>query len=107
MDITYDPDGRKYKVWNSTRCYPAQTNCGESTWGFTTYNYDPLNRVMSVVEQDNSTVSTDYSAFPCVTVTDEAGKKRKSCSDGLGRMSSVSEDPTGLNSQPTYSDDAL
>jgi RHS repeat-associated protein len=106
-DIVYDAVGRKSKIWNPTRCNPAQTNCGESTWGFTTYNYDPLDRVTSVVEQDSSTVSTDYSAFPCITVTDEAGKKRKSCSDGLGRMTSVSEDPNVLNYLTSYSYDAL
>jgi RHS repeat-associated protein len=106
-DITYDAIGRKYKVWNPTRCSPAQTNCGESTWGFTTYNYDPLNRVTSVVEQDSSTASTDYSSSPCITVTDEAAKKRKSCTDGLGRMTGVWEDPSGLNYQTSYSYDAL
>ncbi len=106
-DITYDPDGRKYKVFNPTRCNPAQTNCGESTWGFTTYNYDPLNRVTSAVEQDGSTVGTNYSSFPCTTVTDETGKARESCVDGAGRMTSVLEDPGGLNYQTAYIYNAL
>jgi RHS repeat-associated protein len=106
-DITYDPDGRKYKVWNPTRCYPVQTNNCESPWGYTTYNYDPLNRVTSVVEQDGSTVSTNYASFPCTTVTDEAGKTRKSCADGAGRMTGVWEDPNALNYQTSYAYDAL
>jgi YD repeat-containing protein len=105
-DIAYDAVGRKSKVWNPTRCYPAQTNCGESTWGFTTYNYDPLNRVTSVAQQDGSTVSTSY-AGNCTTVTDEAQKARKSCADGLGRMTGVWEDPNVLNYQTSYNYDAL
>jgi RHS repeat-associated protein len=90
---TYDAIGRKSQVYNPTRCNPPTTNCGETTWGYTTYNYDALNRVTSVVEQDGSTVSTNYSAFPCTTVTDETGKSRKSCVDGLGRLTGVWEDP--------------
>jgi RHS repeat-associated protein len=108
---TYDANGRKYQVYNPTRCSSITTNCNnETTWGVTTTNYDPLNRVTSVVEQDSSTVSTNYSAFPCTTVTDETGKSRQSCVDGLGRMTSVIEDPGSsphLNYQTTYTYDAL
>ena len=43
----------------------------------------------------------------CSTVTDEASKVRKSCSDGLGRLTSVAEDPAVLNYQTTYSYDVL
>jgi RHS repeat-associated protein len=104
---TYDALGRKSQVYNPTRCNPATTNCGETTWGFTTTNYDPLNRVTSVVEEDGSTVSTDYSAFPCTTVKDETGKVRKSCVDGLGRTTKVFEAPSGLNYETDYGYDAL
>jgi RHS repeat-associated protein len=106
---TYDPVGRKYQVYNPTRCSPPATNCGEATWGYTTYYYDPLNRVTSVVEQDNSVVSTGYTNN-CTTVTDEALKARTSCVDGLGRMTEVLEDPGSsphLNYETDYMYDAL
>jgi YD repeat-containing protein len=90
----YDVLGRKSQVYNPTRCSSPTTNCGsETTWGYTTYNYDGIGRVTSVVEQDGSTVGTSYSAFPCITVTDEVGNARKSCVNGLGDLTSVLEDP--------------
>jgi RHS repeat-associated protein len=108
---TYDALGRKSQVYNPTRCSSITTNCNsETTWGVATTNYDPLGRVTSVVEQDGSTVSTNYSAFPCTTVTDEAGNSRQSCVDGLGRMTSVLEDPGSsphLNYTTNYTYDAL
>ena len=111
MLTTYDALGRKSQVYNPTRCSSITTNCNsETTWGVATTNYDPLNRVTSVVEQDGSTVRTNYSAFPCTTVTDEAGNSRQSCVDGLGRMISVLEDPGSsphLNYQTTYQYDTL
>jgi RHS repeat-associated protein len=108
--ITYDALGRKSKVYNPTRCNPPTTNCGETTWGFSTTNYDALNRVTSVTEQDGSAPGTDYSAFPCITVTDETGKSRKSCVNGLGQMTQVFEDPGSsphLNYETDYQYDAL
>jgi len=104
---TYDAVGRKYLVYNPTRCSPPTTNCGETTWGYITYSYDTLNRVTSVVEQDGSNVSTNYAAFPCTTVTDEVGRARKSCVDGLGRVTGVWEDPSGLDYETDYQYDAL
>jgi RHS repeat-associated protein len=108
---TYDADGRKSQVYNPTRCSSITTNCeSETTWGYSTTNYDGLSRVTSVAEQDGSVVSTSYAAFPCTTVTDEAGHARESCVDGLGRMTSVLEDPgtsPHLNYQTLYQYDAL
>jgi YD repeat-containing protein len=43
----------------------------------------------------------------CTTVTDEAGKSRKSCSDALGRLTQVFEDPAGLNYETDYQYDVL
>jgi RHS repeat-associated protein len=106
---TYDAVGRKYQVYNPTRCAPPFTGCSESSFGVTTYNYDALDRVMSVLEQDNSSVQTSY-PNNCTTVTDEAGKVRTSCVDGLGRMTSVFEDPGAsphLNYETDYTYDAL
>lgn len=107
--VTYDALGRASQVYNPTRCWPISTNCGESTWGFTTYRYDALGRPTSVVEQDGSIVSTNYAAN-CTTVTDEAGKARMSCIDGLGRMTGVWEDPGSsphLNYETDYTYDAV
>jgi RHS repeat-associated protein len=103
---TYDGMGRKYQVYNPTRCSTITTNCGESTWGYTTYQYDPLSRPMTVTEQDGSVVSTSYSGS-YTTVTDEAGNIRQNYTDALGRLSSVTENPSGLNYLTTYSYDAL
>jgi RHS repeat-associated protein len=103
-DYTYDSDGRLYTVSNPHR------SSGSSTDGTTRYSYDALNRVTSVVEQDNSTVGTDYSNFPCTTVTDEVSNSRTSCADGLGRMNRVLEDPGSpphLNYETDYTYDAL
>jgi RHS repeat-associated protein len=108
---TYDALGRKSKVYNPTRCSTPTSNCkNETTWGYTTTKYDVLNRVTSVVEQDGSTVGTNYAAYPCTTVTDEVGTSRQSCLDGLGRMTSVVEDPGSsphLNYQTSYLYDVL
>ncbi|MFZ0867310.1 MAG: RHS repeat-associated core domain-containing protein [Candidatus Sulfotelmatobacter sp.] len=90
---SYDGSGRAYQVYNPTRCSSITTNCdNETTWGLTTYTYDALGRTTNVAEPDGSAVTTSYSGN-CTTVTDEAGKARQSCVDGLGRMTSVVEDP--------------
>jgi RHS repeat-associated protein len=117
---TYDAVGRKSQVYNPTRCSTITSNCeNETTWGYTTYIYDALSRACVIVQPDGTVVSvcpttapagdvfTSYAAFPCTTVTDEAGKSRKSCVDGLGRMTGVWEDPSNLNYPTTYKYDAL
>jgi RHS repeat-associated protein len=62
--------------------------------------------VATITQPDGSTVTTAYSGN-CTTVTDEAGKKRQSCSDGLGRLTGVYEDPSALNYETDYSYDTL
>jgi RHS repeat-associated protein len=115
---TYDGLGRKSVVYNPTRCSTITSNCKtETTWGFTTTNYDALSRVTSVVEQDGSTVSITYGTTPpsgytgyCTTATDEVGNSHQSCVDGLGRMTSVVEDPGSsphLNYLTVYGYNAL
>ena len=42
-----------------------------------------------------------------VTVTDQAGKSRRSKTDALGRLIKVTEDPGGLKHETSYSYDAL
>ena len=103
---TYDGLGRTASTYNPTRCATPTTNCGESTWGITTNSYDPLSRITLVTEPDGSTQQTSYNP-PCTTATDEAGKSRKSCSDGLGRMTQVFEDPASSNFETDYTYDAL
>ncbi len=77
-----------------------------ATDGTTTYVYDALGRTTQITEPDGSIVSTSYSGN-CATVIDEALKTRKSCADGLGRMTSVFEDPSQLNYETDYAYDAL
>jgi RHS repeat-associated protein len=100
VDTTYDALGRKHTVSNPHRSGSAPTD------GSTTDGYDPLSRVTSVLEPDTSQVSTSYAAN-CATVTDEATKARKSCTDGLGRLKQVFEDPSGFNYETDYTYDVL
>ena len=103
VDTTYDALGRKATVTNPHRGTSSPTD------GTTTYAYDPLNRVAAVAEPDGSQVLTTFS-LNCTTVSDEAGKTRKSCSDGLGRMTGVWEDPGSsphLNYETDYQYDVL
>jgi RHS repeat-associated protein len=98
----YDPLGRVCRTSNPFR--PA----GFETPVWTTISFDALGRVISVTTPDNAAVSTSYSGNT-VTVTDQAGKKRKSVTDGLGRLREVYEDPTPgpLNYLTSYDYDAL
>ena len=102
----YDHLGRPYQVYNPTRCSPPTTDCGESTWGYSTSAYDALGRTTSVTLQDGSVTSATYSANTS-TVTDPAGKKRATTSDSAGHLTQVTEDPAGLGYVTTYSYDAL
>ncbi|MBZ5550907.1 MAG: hypothetical protein LAO22_23620, partial [Acidobacteriia bacterium] len=99
-DTTYDAVGRVQTVSN-----PYRT--GDTNY-YTTTAYDALDRVKTVTQPDNSTVQTAYSTNT-TTVTDEAGKQRKTTADALGRLTQVLEpDATGaLNWQTNYSYGAL
>jgi RHS repeat-associated protein len=89
VDTTFDEQGRKKTVSN-----PYRT--GDTIY-LTTYNYDPLGRVIQVIPQDgtasSNNVTTTYSGN-CTTVTDQVGNARKTCSDSLGHLIEVDE-PTG------------
>ncbi|MHB8652645.1 MAG: RHS repeat domain-containing protein [Terriglobia bacterium] len=104
VDTTYDGDGRKSTVSN------PHCQSYSPTDGTTTYQYDGLARVTQVIPPDGSgssnNISTSY-ADNCTTVTDQQSKSRKSCTDGLGRMTQVFEDPGGLNYETDYQYDTL
>jgi RHS repeat-associated protein len=97
---TYDSDGRKASVSNPYRF------TSDPTYGLTQFQYDALNRTTQVTQPDGSLVKTSYSGNT-TTVTDEAGKKRESVADGLGRLTEVFEDPSGSDYQTLYTYDAL
>ena len=87
-DSTYDALGRKAAVSNPYR------SMSESTYGTTAYNYDALSRVTKVIPPDGTDIANNVSTVydgNCTTVTDQAGKKRKSCADALGRLIQVFE----------------
>ncbi|HEX7772129.1 MAG TPA: hypothetical protein VF435_06880, partial [Pyrinomonadaceae bacterium] len=98
--IQYDALGRAYKTSNPFRPWQSET----AVW--TTSAFDALGRVTSITTPDSAVTSTSYLGN-AVTVTDQAGKARKSVSDAVGRTTSVYEDPGGLNYQTSYSYDTL
>ena len=112
-DTTYDALGHTYTLSN-----PYCTT-SDSTYGKTTYAYDGLGRACVVAPPDGTVPSsscsttrptndilTVYSA-DTTTVTDQAGKSRRSITDGLGRLTQVVEDPAGLGYVTNYSNDSL
>ena len=112
VDTTYDGNEKKSTVSN-----PHLSTSGP-TDGTTTYQYDALGRITKVIPPDGTgssdNASTTYdvllNATPpanCTTVIDQAGKSRKSCSDALGRLTQVFEDPGGLNYETDYQYDLL
>ncbi len=99
-DTSFDLLGRAVSVSNPYR------NTSDLTYGITQTQFDALNRTTQVTKQDGSVSTITYSGN-CVTTTDEAGKQRKACSDALGRLSGVWEDPAGLNYETDYQYDVL
>lgn len=104
-DTCYDADGRvgfsSYPYqdtgpFSATQC----TKPGDS------FSYDGIGREISLTHVDGSSISTSYSGNS-VTVTDEAGKTRESFTDGLGRLTELVEDPSGLDYTTNYTYDAL
>ena len=90
------------------------------TDGWTRATNDTLGRTIEVVAFSGATppptsgtngnwmgtVTTSYYADQ-TTVTDQAGKMRRSLTDGAGRLSQVIEDPNGLNYTTSYNYDQL
>jgi RHS repeat-associated protein len=84
-DTTYDEIGQTKTVSNPYR------STTDSTYGITTNHYDGLGRVTQVTHQDGGVSTTNYDNFPTVTVTDPAGKQRRSITDALGLLIEVDE----------------
>jgi RHS repeat-associated protein len=106
-DTQFDALGRVSQVSNPYRAAdPSSASPPAGLW--TTTNYDALSRVTQVITPDGAHVDTAYSGNQ-VTFTDQAGKKRRSETDGLGRLVKVTEDPGEgrLNYDTTYLYDAL
>jgi RHS repeat-associated protein len=78
----------------------------EAQW--TTTEYDTLSRVTRVTTPDGSQVNTQYSGNQ-VTVTDQAGKRRRSETNALGQLTKVIEAPDelGYGYETSYEYDAL
>lgn len=99
-DTQYDALGRVWRVSDTYRSSGSASAINPSgIW--TTSAYDALGRVTSVTTSDNAVVVTSYSGNQ-VTVTDQAGKKRSSVTDALGRLTQVIEDPGGSLAAQTY-----
>jgi len=105
VEKEFDADGRVYRVTNPFRSGEAKA--------WTTNIYDNSSRVIEVVLPDGAKVQTDYGVSvsgiigTTKQITDQAGKKRKGISDGLGRMVRVIEDPSGQNLSTDYVFDTL
>jgi RHS repeat-associated protein len=93
VQTQYDLLGRAYKGSN-----PYASSA--SYW--TEVHFDGLGRPIKTILPDSAYSTASYSGN-CATATDPAGKSRKSCSDGLGRLISVFEDPGTLNYETDYS----
>ncbi|HEX8098498.1 MAG TPA: hypothetical protein VF507_10695, partial [Pyrinomonadaceae bacterium] len=107
-------------VSNPYRADSSAGASGEATMGWTLTKADNAGRVVAVQSFAGSslpapwgnngagagTVTTSYDTV-YTTVTDQAGKQRRSETDALGRLIRVFEDPSGLNYQTDYQYDAL
>ena len=105
VETEFDALGRAWRTSNPY--FAANLNGGINPSGvWTTATFDALSRVIQVTTPDSANVMTVYSGNQ-VTVTDQAGKNRRSETDALGRLVKVWENPTGLNYLTSYSYDAL
>lgn len=101
---TYDALDRVINVTNPF------VSTSDSTYGEIKTQYDALGRSTQVTKQDGSFSMAVYnqngtvSSGDCTTTTDEAGKTRRTCSDGLGRLIEVDEpNPGGAATAATAS----
>jgi len=97
VDVTYDKKGRVGTVSN------PYFSTSDTTYGFTQYSYDPLDRTTALQRPDDTVASITYLGT-CSTATDITSVK--TCTDPLGRLTKVFEDPAGLNYETDYTYDA-
>jgi RHS repeat-associated protein len=100
-NYTYDNMGRRV---TQTNPFPQ----GGTPGPVTTYGYDPLGRQTTVTLPGGNTIQTAYVGGNIVTVTDQVNRKIKRESDGLGRLTKVTEQDvtTGnLTQETTYTYD--
>jgi RHS repeat-associated protein len=106
VDTQYDSMGRAWRTsspYRSSGCTSTINPSGR----WTQTSFDALSRPTQILTTvDNAAVTTSYSGST-VTVTDPAGKTRRSVSDAMGRLSAVYEDPNGANYLTNYLYDAL
>jgi YD repeat-containing protein len=93
VDTTYDLVGRAATVTNS------YCTTSDPTYGVTTYMYDEIGRTKKVIPPDgtefSNNVATAYDGNT-TTVTDQAGRPRKTFTDALGRITRVDEPGNGV-----------
>lgn len=99
---TFDALGRVKRSYNPQRTTSATTD------GYAENTYDTLGRITAVATSDGSSESSSYSGST-ITVTDQAGKQRKSVNDALGRLTTLYEPDSGgtLNVNTDYAHDVL
>jgi RHS repeat-associated protein len=110
--ITSDPQGNDYTNTTYTGLGQVRTvsnpyrTTSDTSYGLTTTSYDGIGRTVQVTYSDGSAATTSFSANS-YTVTDPAGVQRTVVSDALARLTSVTENPSGLNYSTSYTYDAL
>ena len=88
-DTQFDALGRVSQVSNPYRAAdPGSASAPSGVW--TTTDYDALGRVIKVTTPDGAHVDTAYSGNNTLAI-DQAGKKRISQTDALGRLTKVWE----------------
>lgn len=95
-DMQYDSMGRSWRSSNPYRTTSLTADVNPDEY-WNTNAYDYLGRVTSVTTPDGAVVTSAYSGStstplgPVVTVTDQAGRLRRSLTDAQGRLARVDE----------------
>ena len=115
--VVYNGVGTVASAYNPTYCSSPTSNCGESTWGYTTYLYDSLGRrTQQQTQPDKSKRQWCYENIPStgqsncharlssvagiwIDSSDENGNDWQRTSDGFGRLTALME-PNGVSSNP-------